>query len=91
MNPANYLLDPGDGGKSSRKWLTALLIIILIFASNWAPIAAVSTTVGGLLVALSIYIGGNVANKFVLGKANSSMLLSTVQPSSPSPGEEPEE
>lgn len=58
----------------SRKFVLALVAIILItgvsVASIWlASVAGILPTfIGGILGVLSVYYGGNIANKFVVGK-----------------------
>lgn len=58
----------------SRKFVLALIALVVITGVSVAAIwfAAVAgilpTFVGGILGVLSVYYGGNVANKFVVGK-----------------------
>ena len=61
-------------GFSSRKFLLTLigLVLVTIFSlmSIWyMPIAGLLPTfIAGILGVLGLYFGGNVANKFVVGK-----------------------
>ncbi len=63
-----------DGGLASRKlWLTIGVIIAIIgvsILSAFMPvlIPELPTIVGGILGALGLYLGGNVAVKFAAGK-----------------------
>lgn len=59
---------------SSRKFLMALLAMLLVtivslFGGKWAGIAGILPIfIGGILGILSIYLTGNVANKYVISK-----------------------
>jgi membrane protein DedA with SNARE-associated domain len=72
-----------DGGVKSRKLWYSVGTSVLIFgagliAARWTAFQpSLATIVGGLLGALSLFIGGNVAGKHVLGK------VAPTQPSQP--------
>lgn len=67
-------LDPADGGMSSRKLWFAVITSAFIFAG--AALAGIwpmfspnyDAMVGGLLGALTIYVGGNLGAKWTIGK-----------------------
>lgn len=70
-------LDPADGGMSSRKLWFAVITSAFIFAG--AALAGIwpmfspnyDAMVGGLLGALTIYVGGNLGAKWTIGKHTS--------------------
>jgi hypothetical protein len=62
------------GPYSSRKFVLTIISICLITAvamsSAWISVipTILPAFIGGILGTLSLYLGGNVANKFVVGK-----------------------
>ncbi len=67
-------LDPTDGGYSSRKMIMSYAAMGLIsggslVCAHWPAFGAnYPTLVGGILGALTVYCGVNVANSFVASK-----------------------
>ena len=74
------LFNVKDGGFLSRKLLLSILAMTLIFAGalvacgNIAFAANYSTLVGGLLGALGLFLGANVASIHSIGSANSKIV-----------------
>lgn len=58
-----------DGGNKSRKlWYCAGTAVLICAAGLLCPAAAVAEVVTGLVVVCSIYVGGNTATRWVVGK-----------------------
>jgi hypothetical protein len=59
-----------DGGMASRKmWFAGAIALLVIVAAKVLPEAAVGDAVMGLVSVCAIYVGGNTATKWVLGRA----------------------
>jgi hypothetical protein len=91
LNPSLEELSK-DGGMMSRKLHLTLLVIFLTvglgLACNWLPALGVQlqTVVTGLLGALAIFVGGNIAGKF---NASSLMkVMGGLRKLAPEPGSE---
>lgn len=87
--------DPNDGGFASRKLLysagTSLgIILTAICAGHWpAIIPMYPTIVGGLLGALGVFAGANVAGKWAIGKNINERDADDVEkPAEPKPNED---
>jgi F0F1-type ATP synthase assembly protein I len=82
-----------DGGWKSRKLLlvayTQLLIVSAAALTKWIPsISGVySAMIGGLIGALTLYVGGNVTAKHVLGKSADALSKNVTSASSEQSGE----
>jgi len=81
-----------DGGMMSRKLHLTLLVIFLMvglgLACNWIPAlgAQLPTIVPGLLGALAIFVGGNVASKF--NASSLAKVMGGLRKLAPEPGSE---
>jgi hypothetical protein len=59
-----------DGGMASRKlWFAILASVLVIVAAKVLPEATAGDAVMGLVSICAIYVGGNAATKWVLGRA----------------------
>ena len=81
-----------DGGFGSRKLYLTLLVIFLMVGlgvtCNWIPALSsqLPTVVSGLLGALALFIGGNVASKF--NASSLSKVVMGLKKLAPEPGSE---
>ncbi len=67
---------------ASRKLWFSAFALLLILASGWIlPEAAVGDVVAGLVSVTAVYVGGNTAVKWVLGRAPG--LAQNPNPSAP--------
>ncbi len=80
----------------SRKFVTTiaglLLVSAVFFSTVWLPmlVGLYPTYVGAVIGILGVYMGGNVANKYVVGKQTSNLLQPTVDDSENEDSEEKE-
>lgn len=66
--------DPKDGGTKSRKlWFSVFTVMVLLFgmwyASRHESVAPLyGELVGGIVAIAGLYLAGNIAGKFTIGK-----------------------
>lgn len=74
---------PADGVYRSRKFVLTIMGLLLITLMSLTGIwytttaAILPTFVGGILGVLSLYMTGNVMNKYVIGKTAASLQIAT--------------